>query len=260
MEHFLFLDKELDLYETNLKGHWDAMDLSSISKDQWNNVNMWSDSNQNYDLMTSNPDYRPKYVTNAINSLSAIDFSGKNVGLVSEHKYSNGPNDPFTWIMAVQTKASDNQTPQNIFSTSDNNWQGLNINRADFYPVAASTHGIHVWVGKTEDQIKSLKLPKDKLIILSVKYDGKVASISWGMNEKGSVTPSSDSIWRKGQPGYVAMGLAIQNNRHDYSGYIGEVLAYDVELESSILEKMIVAMSTKWTTGKSWNKSGYHFQ
>lgn len=221
---------------------------------------MWSDTNQNYDLKTSNPNFRPKYVTNAINNFPAIDFTGNNVGLVSEHKYSNGPNDPFTWIMAVQAKESDNPTHQNIFSTSDNNWQGLNINRPDFIPVAASNLGIHVWAAAAENNIEGPKLPKDKLIILTVKYDGKVASVSWGMNKKASVTPGSNSKWKQGQPGYVAMGLALQNNRHDYSGYIGEVLAYDVELESSVLERMVEAMSIKWTTGKLWKRSGYYSQ
>ena len=79
--------------------------------------------------------------------------------------------------------------------------------------------------------------------------------MSWGKNIKETKN-ATQKEWRKGQPGYVAMGLALQNKGHDYSGYIGEVLAYDAALESSVLGKLIDAMTTKWTTGKSWKNSG----
>ena len=226
------------------------MDISRISKDHSDYVNIWSDSSQHYDLKASgNP--RPKYVKKAINNYPAVDFTGTNVGLVSNHKYSNGPNDPFTWIMAVQPKDSGDR-PQNIFSTSDNNWHGP----GDFFPVAASNQGIHVWAASPENNINDAKLPKDELTIFTVRYDGKEAFVYWGMNKRASLIPQSNSNWKRGPPGYVAMGLALQNANHDYSGYIGEILAYDVALKHSVLEKMVVSMTAKWTTGKPWKESG----
>ena len=237
------------------------MDLSSICKDTSDYVDMWSDSNSNgvyYDLKASG-DNRPKYVADAINNFPAIDFTGANVGLVSEHKYLKGPNEPFTWIMAIQGKDSGgggSRPPhKNIFTTSDNNWAGLNINRDDLYPVAASNRGVHIWAAQYHNNVNGPELTKDELTILSVKYDGTEVSVRWG-KDKTETKNATQMEWRRGQPGYVAMGLALQNEHHDYSGYIGEVLVYDVALESSVLENMIDVMTTKWTTGKTWKRSG----
>ena len=54
----------------------------------------------------------------------------------------------------------------------------------------------------------------------------------------------------------MAMGFGVQNAGHDYSGYIGEVLAYDTALGSDGLDNMISAMTTKWTSGGVWVESG----
>ena len=246
------------LHENNLNGHWDAMDFSSIQKDDSNFVDNWLDRNQHYNLKASGEN-RPKYVLHAINSLAAIDFTGANVGLVSIFTYSNGPNDPFTWIMAVKPSVITNQGHgNNIFSTSDNNWNGLNINRPDFHPVSASTNGIHAWASQLKNSIVDQKLPVNKLTILTIKYDGKEASVYWDMNKMATITPDN-AEWGRGPIGYISMGLGLQNANHDYSGFIAEVLAYNVALESPILDEMIEAMSTKWTTGKQWKKSGLYF-
>ena len=42
----------------------------------------------------------------------------------------------------------------------------------------------------------------------------------------------------------------MQNNGHDYSGYIGEVLAYTVALPESEMLSHIQDMETKWSPGK----------
>ena len=242
------------LHENNLNGHWDAMDLSTIQKDSSNFVDSWLDKNQHYDLKASGEN-RPKYVLNAINNFAAIDFTGANVGLVSDLKYSNGPNEPFTWIMAVKPTIITLIKPYNIFTTSDNNWNGLNINRDDFHPVAASTNGIHAWAGNQKSNLKDQRITTSELTILTVKYDGKEASVYWNMNKMAAFAPDS-AVWERGPVGYVSMGLGVQNDRHDYSGFIGEVLTYNVALESPILHEMIEAMSIKWTTGTQWTKSG----
>ena len=234
-----------------MNGHWDAMDSSRISKDDSNLVNRWSDSNQQYDLKASGEN-RPKYIANAINNFAALDFTGVNIGLVSDHKYSNGPNDPFTWIMAVKPGKNTNA---NIFSTSDNNWKGLNIGRPDYHPVAATSHGIHAWAASSGSSTLSLKMPMDELTILTLKYDGNEATVYWGMTKVGTLSPNTEE-WKRGPIGYISMGLGVQNTAHDYSGFIGEVLAYNVDLKSPILEEMIERMSTKWTIGLQWKKLG----
>ena len=219
------------------------MNHLSMTVDGDGNVESWVDMVGGYDVKASGVN-RPKYVSRAINDFPAIDFSGTDVGLISDKKYSIGPNDSFTWIMAVKPTAGNKWT--NIFSTSDNNWDGLN--RGDIhYPISAASGGIHGW--STTDDLERHDLPADTLTIYTIWFDGRDAKLYWGKVMKGEVKPTS---WDKGSIGYVAMGLGVQNTNHDYFGYIGEVLAYDVALKTDELNDMITAMTTKWTTGVLW--------
>ena len=219
------------------------MKPGSVIKDGLDKVSLWSDMEMKYDVKSTGK-HQPKFVSKAINGFPAIDFSGADVGLVSDVKYSKGPNAPFTWIMAVQPQAV-NGWP-NIFSTSDSNWSGLN-KWAGYYGIAATTDGIHGW--STPSDLRKSHLPTNKLTIYTIWYDGTIAKVYWNKDIK--ITHTSKD-WGKGPTGYVAMGLGLQNHHHDYSGYIGEVLAYDVALESTKHNQMIDAMIEKWTTGASW--------
>lgn len=237
------------LYKTNLEGHWDAMSLSSLTKDGNNKVSRWSDLQMKYDVKAPAIN-QPKYVSNAINGFPAIDFSGTDIGLASDVKYAKGPNTPFTWIMAIKPKAGKGW--DNLFSTSDGNWGVLNLqnvrtcNDYKYYPIAATIKGIHGWCVSS---YSTSPLPNDKLTIQTIWYDGTTVKVYNGKDIKATQTPSD---WGKGQIGYVTIGIGMQHRNHRYSGYVGEVLAYDVALESSKLNSMIDAMTEKWTTGGSW--------
>ena len=237
----------MQLYDTNLAGHWDAMSSASLTKDDLGKVSVWQDLKEKYDVK-ADAAHQPKYVENAINGFPAIDFSGSAIGLVSDVKFSKGPDSPFTWIMAVQPRETNEW--HNIFSTSDANWAGLGKSYS-YYPISAASDGIHGW--STPSDVRDLELSVDQLTIYTIWYDGTNAKIYWGKDLKATNTPSN---WNKGPTGYVAMGLGLQNRGHDYSGYIGEVLVYDVALESEQLNETIDAMTKKWTTGASWKKPG----
>ena len=216
-----------------------------MMKDGQGKVMTWFDLRKKYDVKANSVN-RPRFVSSAINGFPGIDFTGANIGLVSDVKYSKAPGHPFTWIMAVKPKAGN--TWNNIFSTADNNWDGLNINSGwVYYPIAASSDGAHGW-GEPSN-IRGFELPAEELTIYTVWYDGTNAKIYWGNTIKTENRPTN---WNKGQIGFVSMGLGIQNTNHDYSGFIGEVLAYDTALEASRLKKIIDAMTIKWTTGESW--------
>ena len=237
------------LYKTNLEGHWDAMSLSSVTKDSNSKVSRWSDLQMKYDVKAPTK-HQPKYVSNAINGFPAIDFSGADTGLVSGFKYSKGPNTPFTWIMAIQPKGS--HSWDNLFSTSDGNWAVFNTrpdscDKYAYYPIAATSDGIHGWCHGSEVRISGL--PNDKLTIYTIWYDGTTVKIYSGKDIKATNKPTN---WGKGQTGYVSFGIGMQHSSHQYWGYVGEVLAYDVALESSNVNAMIDAMTEKWTTGGSW--------
>ena len=116
-----------------LHGHWDAMIQSSITKDNDNRVSEWSDSDENYDVKASG-DHRPLYVENAINGrYPAISFDGSNVGLASDNQYSQLPNQPFTWIAAVQPTGTG---WHNIFATNDAPWSDLNSGVWNWHPIS----------------------------------------------------------------------------------------------------------------------------
>lgn len=220
------------------------METSSISKDGSNKVGIWTDVDENYNVKASGAN-RPEFVPSAINGFPAIDFTGANVGLCSDIKYSKAPNDPFTWIMAVQPSDSNGVT--NLFTTGDNNWSALNTGRNDYYPIAAAINGIHGW--STTNDLNNIRLPTKQLTIYTIWYDGSKAKVYWGNVMKGELTTRN---WNRGPKGYVVMGLGMQNWPHQYSGYIGEVLAYDVALDQNALTSIIDAMTTKWTIGTSW--------
>ena len=242
-----FFAELLTLEETNLIAHWDAMNHTSTIVDDDGKVETWVDTVNEYDVKAGIGN-RPLYVANAINDFPAIDFTGSNIGLISDIKYSVGPNGPFTWIMAIRPIS--NSGWKNIFTTSDNNWDGLN-GGSGYYPISASYDGIHGW--STPSDLTGNDLPDDTLTIYTVWYDGNNAKIFWGDSMKAEMTPTS---WDRGPIGYVAMGFGVQNAGHDYSGYIGEVLAYDTALGTDALSNMISAMTTKWTSGGLWVESG----
>ena len=239
----------LTLDKTNLVAHWDAMNSTSMVVDPAGKIAIWVDSVNQYDVKAPAAN-RPLFVANAINNFPAIDFTGSNIGLISDIKYSVGPNNPFTWIMAVKPTAGNGWT--NIFTTSDNNWDGLNGgNPYEYYPISAASDGIHGW--STPNDLRNNDLSDDTLTIYTIWYDGNTAKIYWGNSMKAEITPTS---WDRGPIGYVAMGFGVQNEGHDYFGYIGEVLAYDTALGTNALNIMITAMTTKWTSGKLWEEAG----
>ena len=159
------------------------MSAGSITKDGFGKVSSWSDLEMKYDVKAASK-HQPKFVSNAINGFPAIDFSGAAIGLVSDVKYSKGPNTPFTWIMAIKPTAGNGWA--NIFSTSDGNWPALNTHRGCgkgnlYLPVTAASKGIHVWCNwVTGGSIGTAQLPVDKLTIYTVWYDGTTTKMYWG--------------------------------------------------------------------------------
>ena len=108
-----------------------------------------------------------------------------------------------------------------------------------------ASDGVHGWAGPND--VTGLNLPTNQLTVYTIWFDGTTCKIYWGSEMKQEFTQSG---WDQGALGYVVMGLGMQNNGHDYSGYIGEVLAYTVALPESEMLSHIQDMETKWSPGK----------
>ena len=76
------------------------MNPENVVKDDEGKVATWFDMKKKYDVKANSVN-RPRFVSSAINGFPGIDFTGANIGLVSDVKYSKAPGHPFTWIMAV---------------------------------------------------------------------------------------------------------------------------------------------------------------
>ena len=105
---------------------------STITKDSNNRVSQWSDSDENYDVKASGSQM-PLYVANAINGHPAISFEGSDVGLAADVQYSQLPNQPFTWIAAVQPTGTG---WHNIFATNDAPWSDANSGVYNYHPIS----------------------------------------------------------------------------------------------------------------------------
>ena len=145
--------KTIRLYERNLKGHWDAMNLNpnhnvndddSGLTDHHNKFNQWSDLRGNCHLKAPTYQSRPHFNSTAINGLPALRFIGSY--LVSDVKYPRSINKAFTWIMAVKPQGK--RRDGNIFSTSDiEKWGDRNSSsHAPFYATRDGFYGFYGFV------------------------------------------------------------------------------------------------------------------
>ena len=117
------------------------MELTSITKDNSNKVSQWNDLDAHYDVKASG-NSRPTYAENIIGGkYPAIDFTGSNIGLIADVKYSQVGNQPFTWIAALQPTATG---WLNIFTTNDAPWSDLNSGVWNYHPISMVTLCLYI--------------------------------------------------------------------------------------------------------------------
>ena len=224
-------------------GHWDAMDQSSIVRNESNYVEIWSDKMGNFDVKAFGQSH-PEYVSNAIHGNPAVNFSGSDIGLISDVRYSRLSNQPFTCIMVVQPTSD--ALEQHIFSISTANWTESGVG-TDYFPIVAMTDGIFLF-DQGLHEFENEVLAKDFLQIYTLRYDGSDMIVSIGIpNPKNQKSITLD----KETEGYIKMGK-------NYTGLIGEILLYNVALEFSVITNLVHSMSKKWTAGIQWKKPGMY--
>ena len=231
----------LPFYNQSLIGHWDAMDQSSIVRNESGYIDLWTDKMGNFDLKSAGQSH-PKYVSEAIHGNPAVDFTGYDIGLISDVKYMRLSNQPFTCIMVVKPTSDD--LFQHIFTVTSANWTESGIG-TDYFPIVAMTNGIFVF----DDDLHAFDkvvLEKDFLQIYTVRYDGSKLIASIGIPDSNNQKPVNLDQERAG---YIKMG-------RNYTGLIGEMLLYDAALEFPVITNLIHLMSKKWTTGIQWKKPG----
>ena len=236
-------------------GHWDAMDESSIIKDEAGFVDVWSDKAGNFDVKSTSTKStvqqdRPFYSADAINGYPAIAFFRPDAGLISDVEFSRIANQSFTWIMAVKT-LSDTKPYQNIFTTTGATWDETNLEN-DYFPIIATSNGIYSFY-QHQKLFETIELPKDNLQIYIVRFDGSKLIVSLGIPDP----KKEESVdWVKEQVGYVNMGRHYGGKGVPLFGFLGEVLAYDIALEWPVLSNLVHSMNKKWNTGIKWKKQG----
>ena len=225
------------------------MDESSIIKDESGFVDVWSDKAGNFDVKSSEQN-QPEYAANAINGYPAINFTGSHVGLISDVKYSRNANQSFTWIMAIKT-TSDTQPDQNIFTTTGATWDETKL-ETDYFPIIATSNGIYSF-HHYQKLFETVELPKDKLQIYVVRFDGSKLIVSLGIPD-----PKKEKSvdWVKEQVGYINMGRQSADKGEPFIGFIGEILAYDIALDWPVLSNLVHSMNKKWNTGIKWKNQG----
>ena len=231
----------LPFYNRNLIGHWDAMDQSSIVRNESGYIEIWADKMGNLDLKSAGQS-QPKYASEAIHGNSAVDFTGSDIGLISDVKYIRSSNQPFTCIMVVKPKSDD--LFQHIFTVTSANWTGSGMG-TDYFPIVAMTNGIFVYDNDLH-AFDKLLLEKDLLHIYTIRYDGSNLIASKGVpNPKNQKPINLDSE----RSGYIKMGK-------NYTGLVGEILLFNAALEFPVITNLIHSLSKKWTAGIQWENPG----
>ena len=223
------------------------MDISSIITDKAGFVDMWWDNKRHFNVKSAGQN-RPKLVSTAINGNPAINFTGPNIGLISYVKYSKSSNHPFTWVMAVQSTSDD--LFKHIFTTTGPDWTESKVG-TDYFPIVATTSGIFSFDPKLR-LFENETLPKDHLQIYTVRFDGSELIASAGIPDPQNVVPVE---WNKEQVGHISIGKHFNNRSMDFTGLIGEILAYDIALDWNVMTNLIHGMSKKWNLGITWTNA-----
>ena len=223
------------------------MDISSIITDESGFINMWSDKTGNFNVKSAGQN-RPKLVSTAINGNPAINFTGSNIGMVSDAKHSRSSNNPFTWLMALKSTSDD--MLKHVFTTTGADWTELGVG-TDYFPIAATTNGVFSY----HQELKFFEnetLLKDHLQIYTVRFDGSELIASMGIPDPLNAIAVD---WTKEQVGHINIGKHSHDRSMDFEGFIGEILAYDIALDWNVLTNLINELSKKWTAGIQWKKS-----
>jgi hypothetical protein len=257
----------VDNTAANLRGHWDAMNSASLTKDTSGNVEVWTDlSTGGFNLATTADQIslRPKLVLDGINGHAAVDFSGSNYLASSiKHPTKGARYRPFTWIAVVQS--DDGGGNQNIFTTFD------------AHKIGEPTRYMPAWMA-TDRQMGFSFTPTNaysggtctdanRMVIISYRYNGTSLN-AWsvdsdgtglGVNQIDNMTPTpKHALWYKGgflKPhtvgygdfGYVVLGRSQQGAPKGFNGKIGEVIAYTTALSESDLTTIVNGLMTKWS-------------
>ena len=121
----------------------------------------------------------------------------------------------------------------------------------EYFPIVATTSGIFSFDPKLR-LFENETLPKDYLQIYTVRFDGSELIASAGIPDPQNVVPVE---WNKEQVGHISIGKHFDNRSMDFTGLIGEILAYDIALDWNVLTNLINELSKKWTAGIQWKKS-----
>lgn len=220
-----------------LFGHWDAMATGSFELDG-TAVAMWGDlSGKGLDVMAP-AKHRPELKSDCINGHPGVYFSGAEKALASAATHPTFEFKPFTWIVVVNSKGSG---MKNIFSTNDAPWEQLNKGwESSWRSIALTTSGYHGWGGPSD--IRYAPVPQNQMKVLTLWFNGVVMKIYHGKQKKAQKEAAG---FHEVKEGYVVMGHAMQNS-HDYTGYIGEAVAYTRALAEADVFKVVDALEEKW--------------